>query len=108
MLYEVITNNRDGHHANYSDNFGVEGETDDPGIRAARAQRRRNLLATVLFSQGTPMLLAGDEMGNSQDGNNNAYAMDNSLSWLDWERADEDLIAFTARLIALRKRLALV
>ncbi|SFE74327.1 glycogen debranching protein GlgX [Roseivivax sediminis] len=95
--------NRDGHGANHSDNFGVEGPSDDPLIVAARAQRRRNMLATLLLSQGTPMLLAGDEFGNSQGGNNNAYCQDNEIGWLDWSAADEDLQDFTRRLIAFRK-----
>lgn len=94
--------NRDGHHANYGDNFGVEGETGDSIINAARRQRMRNLLATVFTSQGTPMLLAGDEMGNSQNGNNNAYCQDNATTWLDWEKADEDLIAFVSALSKVR------
>ncbi len=95
--------NRDGHGANHSDNFGVEGPTDDPAINAARAQRRRNLLATLLLSQGTPMLLAGDEFGNGQGGNNNAYCQDNEIGWLDWGAADRELMAFAKRLIGFRK-----
>jgi glycogen operon protein len=82
--------NRDGHSHNYSCNYGVEGDTDDPGILDARRRHRLNLLATLLFSQGTPMLLAGDEFGNSQQGNNNAYAQDNETGWLDWTGIDED------------------
>lgn len=95
--------NRDGHSNNLSDNLGVEGPSDDPGIRTARARRRRNLLATLLLAQGTPMLLAGDEFGNSQRGNNNAYCQDNTLGWVDWDAPDEDLLAFTRRMIALRR-----
>ena len=95
--------NRDGHDHNQSDNMGVEGPTEDPAINAARALRQRNMLATLLLSQGTPMLLAGDEIGNSQMGNNNAYAQDNEIGWIDWAHADHDLAAFTARLIAFRK-----
>ncbi|MBV7395063.1 glycogen debranching protein GlgX [Mameliella sediminis] len=95
--------NRDGHHSNYSDNLGEEGETRDETILAARRQRVRNMLATVLLSQGTPMILAGDEGGNSQGGNNNAYCQDNPISWLDWDTMDDDLIRFTAALIAFRK-----
>ena len=95
--------NRDGHHENYSDNFGVEGPTDDPKILAARARRVRAMLATLLLSQGTPMLLAGDEIGHSQGGNNNAYAQDNRTTWLDWSRGDAALIDFVARLTALRR-----
>ena len=95
--------NHDGHGANYSDNCGVEGETDDPKVLACRARRRRNLLATVFLSQGTPMLLAGDEIGNSQGGNNNAYCQDNAIGWVDWSRADAALLAFVRRLVALRR-----
>lgn len=95
--------NRDGHSENYSDNMGHEGETDDPQILAARALRRRNLMATLLLSQGTPMILAGDEMGHSQGGNNNAYGQDNAISWIDWSRADPEMLAFTRKLIAFRK-----
>jgi glycogen operon protein len=94
---------KDGHSEDFSANFGVEGPTDDPEILAARARRKRAMLATLLFSQGTPMLLAGDEMGNSQGGNNNAYNQDNKTAWLDWAGADDALITFTARLIAFRK-----
>ena len=94
--------NRDGHSHNMSGNFGVEGPTTDVQINALRGRVARALLATTLLSQGTPMLCAGDEMGRSQAGNNNAYCQDNEISWLDWSNADEDLIAFTARLISLR------
>ncbi|MGR3378334.1 glycogen debranching protein GlgX [Salipiger abyssi] len=95
--------NRDGHGENYSDNFGVEGPTDNEEILAARALRRRNMMATLLFSQGTPMILAGDELGNSQMGNNNAYAQDNEIGWIDWENADEEFMDFTRGLISFRK-----
>lgn len=95
--------NRDGHGDNASDNMGTEGPTDDPAILAARAQRRRNLLATVLFSQGTPMLLAGDELGNSQKGNNNAYCQDNEIGWIDWSQSDPAFLDFVRRLIAFRR-----
>ena len=95
---------RDGHNANYSDNLGVEGPTDDPKIRAIRARRKRNMLATLLLSQGTPMLLAGDELGNSQGGNNNAYCQDNAIGWIDWADVDEDLLAFVRRMIAFRRK----
>jgi glycogen operon protein len=95
--------NRDGHHQNHSDNLGVEGPTDDPAIRAARDLRRRNLLATLFLAQGVPMLLAGDELGNSQDGNNNAYAQDNPVGWVSWAGADAEFLAFVARLAALRR-----
>lgn len=95
--------NRDGHHCNFSDNFGVEGPSDDPVIRSARDRRVRNLLATAFLSQGTPMLRSGDELGQSKQGNNNAYCQDNGLSWIDWDSADIDLIHFTADLIRFRK-----
>jgi isoamylase len=94
--------NRDGHSDNHSDNLGVEGPTDDPDILANRALRKRNLMATLLLSQGMPMLLSGDEIGHSQGGNNNAYAQDNAVTWLDWSRADDALTGFVARLVALR------
>ncbi|ARE38531.1 Glycogen debranching enzyme [Rhodovulum sp. P5] len=94
---------RDGHNANYSDNMGVEGPTTDSAIRAARAQRRRNMMATLLLSQGTPMILAGDELGNSQQGNNNAYCQDNATSWIDWQAVDDAFLAFTAEMIAFRR-----
>ena len=96
--------NRDGHGENHSDNMGIEGPTKDKQIVAARALRRRNMMATLLLSQGTPMILGGDEIGHSQNGNNNAYAQDNGVTWIDWARADEAFRAFTARLIAFRKR----
>lgn len=96
--------NRDGHHDNCSDNMGEEGATTDPARAAARARRMRAMLATLFLSQGTPMLLAGDEMGRSQQGNNNAYAQDTALSWLDWAGADADLAGFVARLSTLRAR----
>ncbi len=98
--------NRDGTDDNASWNCGVEGPTDDPTVRALRKRQRRNMLATVLLSQGVPLLLAGDEFGQSQGGNNNAYAQDNETSWLHWPaiddegRADE---AFVQRLIAIRR-----
>jgi len=95
--------NRDGHHHNSSWNCGVEGETTDPTVRALRLRLQRALLATLLLSQGTPMLLAGDEIGHSQQGNNNAYCQDNVLSWLDWAGQDTDLLATTRRLLALRR-----
>jgi isoamylase len=98
--------NRDGHNANYAWNHGVEGPTDDPAIVKLRERTKRNLLATLLLSQGTPMLLGGDELGRTQNGNNNAYCQDNEISWLDWEgisERGEALTRFTRRLIALRK-----
>ena len=95
--------NLDGHDANYSSNCGFEGPTDNPDIRAERARRKRNLIATLLVSQGTPMLLAGDELGNGQSGNNNAYCQDNPLGWIDWDQADEDLSRFVSRMTGIRK-----
>jgi glycogen operon protein len=95
--------NADGHGHNVSDNFGVEGPTDDPAINAARALRRRNFLATLMLSQGTPMILGGDEIGHSQGGNNNAYAQDNEISWLNWAEGDTALTAFVQRLSKLRR-----
>ena len=97
--------NRDGHHENHSDNMGVEGPTKDAKVLAARGLRKRNLLATLLLSQGVPMLLAGDEIGHSQGGNNNAYAQDNDTSWIDWAARDGGLQAFVERLTALRRAL---
>jgi glycogen operon protein len=95
--------NRDGHHENHSDNMGVEGPSGDAKVRAARDLRKRNLLATVMLAQGVPMLLAGDEVGHSQGGNNNAYAQDNETTWIDWAKGDGRLAGFVARLIALRQ-----
>jgi len=100
--------NRDGHNENYSDNFGVEGATEDPAIVQSRKLRMRGLLATLLLAQGVPMLLAGDEMGNSQSGNNNAYAQDNELGWLDWSEPDRELLDYVRRLIDARRRLPLL
>ena len=98
-----LESNRDGHHSNFSDNCGVEGETGDPEVRAARNRRIRNMLATLFLSQGTPMLLAGDEVGNSQCGNNNAYCQDNEIGWLSWDQADGKLLEFVASLSAFRQ-----
>src|ERR1051326_1487620 len=98
--------NRDGHDPNFSWNGGVEGPSDGPAIVSLRDQQKRNLLATLLLSLGVPMLLAGDERGHSQQGNNNAYCQDNDISWLDWEHwddADRALQDFARRLIALRR-----
>ena len=100
--------NRDGHHENHSDNLGVEGPTTDTQVLAARALRKRNLLATLMVSQGVPMILAGDEIGHSQGGNNNAYAQDNETSWIDWATADEDLMRFAGRLVKLRQLLPIL
>ncbi len=98
--------NRDGNDDERSWNCGVEGETDDPGVRALRARQVRNFLATLAFSCGTPMIVAGDEMGHTQRGNNNAYCQDNEISWLDWELDDERraLLEFTRRVLAIRRR----
>jgi isoamylase len=98
-----LEDNRDGADDNRSWNCGVEGPTDDPAVNALRAKQRRNFLATLLLSQGVPMLLAGDELGRTQRGNNNAWCQDNELSWLDWDAADQALLAFTRRLIQLRR-----
>ncbi len=97
--------NRDGESNNNSWNCGVEGPTDDPQVNALRARQQRNLLATLLLSQGVPMIVAGDERGRTQGGNNNAYCQDNEISWLDWEldQEESDFLRFARRLIALRK-----
>jgi isoamylase len=94
---------RDGENHNRSWNCGAEGDTDDAGILALRAQQQRNFIATLLLSQGVTMLLSGDESGRTQHGNNNAYCQDNEISWTDWADVDEDLLEFTRRLIALRR-----
>ncbi len=98
--------NRDGENHNHSMNFGHEGPTNDPHIEALRLQQQKNFIATLLLSQGVPMLLAGDEMSRSQNGNNNAYCQDNELNWIDWKLCDEnqDLLNFTRKAIFLRKR----
>jgi isoamylase len=97
--------NRDGSTNNLSWNCGVEGPTDDPAIRELREQQKRNLIATLFLSQGVPMLLAGDEVSHTQDGNNNAYCQDNEISWLDWRWDDPKwrLLNFTKKMIRLRK-----
>jgi glycogen operon protein len=96
--------NRDGESHNRSWNCGAEGDTDDPAVLELRARQQRNLLATLLLSQGIPMLCHGDELGRTQRGNNNAYCQDNETSWVDWDLTEEQraLTAFTRRLIALR------
>ena len=91
--------NNDGHDNEGSWNCGVEGPTDDPEILALRSRQQRNFLATMILSQGVPMLLGGDEMGRTQHGNNNAYCHDNEISWYDWENIDHDLLSFTRQLI---------
>ncbi|SLN38695.1 glycogen debranching protein GlgX [Pseudooctadecabacter jejudonensis] len=95
--------NRDGHSNNHSDNMGVEGKTENKDILEARARRRRNMIASLMLSQGTPMLLAGDELGNSQGGNNNAYCQDNEIGWVNWSDADPDFVEFCKAAIAFRK-----
>jgi isoamylase len=95
--------NRDGTDDSRSWNCGVEGPTDDPAINALRARQQRNFLATLLLSQGVPMVLGGDEWGRSQAGNNNAWCQDNEVSWFDWDACDADLLAFAKQLIGLRR-----
>ncbi|GEJ55308.1 glycogen debranching protein GlgX [Anaeromyxobacter diazotrophicus] len=97
--------NRDGADDNASWNCGVEGDTDDPAVNALRDRQQRNLIATLLLGQGVPMLCAGDEMGKTQGGNNNAYCQDNELSWLDWALGPrrEALLGFTIRMLRLRR-----
>lgn len=95
--------NRDGTDANYSWNNGVEGPTRNETILAARRRDQRALLATLIFARGAPMLSMGAEFGQSQRGNNNAYAQDNAISWLAWDKADPNLLAFTKRALALRR-----
>ncbi len=95
--------NNDGEDHNRSWNHGAEGPTDDPEIRALRAREQRNLLATLLLSQGVPMLLHGDEHGRTQHGNNNTYAQDSEIAWMDWEDVDQPLTDFTAAVIKLRR-----
>jgi glycogen operon protein len=97
--------NRDGADNNLSWNCGVEGPTDDPAVKVLRNQQKRNLMATLLLSQGVPMLLAGDPIGHSQQGNNNAYCQDNEISWMNWNEgaAEQGLLTFVRRVIALRK-----
>ena len=99
-------NNRDGSSDNRSWNCGAEGPTDDPAINAFRQRQMRGMLGTLLFSQGTPMIVAGDEFARTQRGNNNAYCQDNEISWLDWNLAKQNQaqIAFVQRLIALRHK----
>jgi glycogen operon protein len=99
-----LEENRDGTEDNSSWNCGAEGETDDPAVNALRDRQQRNLLATLLVSQGVPMIAAGDEMGKTQGGNNNAYCQDNELSWIDWslDERRRALLGFTRRMIRLR------
>ena len=100
--------NRDGRDANFSWNNGTEGPTDDPAIRAARRRDQRALLATLLLARGLPMLAMGAEFGHSQGGNNNAYAQDNPISWLDWAAADAGLLDWTTRLVRIRREYAVL
>lgn len=97
--------NRDGHGENFSRNFGEEGQSHDPQILAQRQAAKRALLATALLAKGTPMLLAGDELGHSQQGNNNAYCQDNEMTWIDWSQQDQDLFAYCQAIIRLRKQI---
>jgi glycogen operon protein len=94
----------DGESHNRSWNCGVEGPTDDEGVRALRARQQRNVLATLLLSQGVPMILHGDELGRTQQGNNNTYAQDSELSWIDWSTADVPLSEFVAAVVQLRRQ----
>jgi isoamylase len=103
--------NRDGHSHNLSNNYGVEGATQDDEINKLRFRQMRNILATLFLSRGTPMLLAGDEFARTQNGNNNAYCQDNEISWIDWEGIDAErwnLAEFTRRMIALRRSLPML
>ncbi|MDO9597475.1 MAG: glycogen debranching protein GlgX [Azoarcus sp.] len=96
--------NRDGHHHNNSWNCGIEGPTESAEVETLRTRLQTALLATLLSAQGTPMLLAGDEIGHTQAGNNNAYCQDNEISWLDWEHADRELVDCVSRLLSLRHK----
>jgi glycogen operon protein len=96
--------NRDGESHNRSWNCGAEGPTNDPPVNALRNRQKRNFLSTLFLSQGIPMLLGGDEIGRTQKGNNNGYCQDNEISWFNWQSADHDLLAFTTKLIELRKQ----
>lgn len=100
-------NNADGHDHNLSDNLGCEGATEDEATNTARLRRAKGMLATLMLSQGVPMLLAGDEMGQSQQGNNNAYAQDNELSWINWQDPQQELIDAVANLAKIRTELNL-
>ncbi|RYZ24470.1 MAG: glycogen debranching enzyme GlgX [Chitinophagaceae bacterium] len=92
-------NNNDGESHNRSWNCGVEGPTDDPEVLKLRSRQQRNFMATLFLSQGVPMIIAGDELGRTQGGNNNAYCQDNEISWIDWEHQDRELVAFMQKLI---------
>ena len=93
---------RDGHSNNHSENMGVEGPSNDPDLEAARLQRKRNMFATLMLSQGTPMLLAGDELSNSQSGNNNVYCQDNELGWVNWPDETDPFLEFCQQAITFR------
>jgi glycogen operon protein len=95
--------NTDGTDDNRSWNCGVEGPTSDPDVLALRGRQRRAMLATLLLSFGIPLLLGGDEIGRTQQGNNNAYCQDNGITWFDWSGVDSGLLAFTRKLIAFRR-----
>ena len=99
-----LEESRDGHNENRSWNCSVEGETDDPAINQLRERQKRNFIATMMLSQGVPMIVGGDEIGRTQAGNNNAYCQDNALSWLDWNLTPQKklLLEFTQRMIRLR------
>ena len=99
--------NRDGSNDNHSNNCGHEGPTDDPAINALRRQLRKNQLACLLLAQGLPLILAGDEVGNSQNGNNNPYCQDNEIGWVNWDglgREGDDLTDFVGHVADLRRR----
>ncbi|HAE37337.1 MAG TPA: glycogen debranching enzyme GlgX [Candidatus Riflebacteria bacterium] len=100
-----LEDNRDGHNDNRSYNYGHEGETSNPHIKKLRQQQMRNLIATLLFSQGTPMLCGGDEICRTQHGNNNAYCQDNEISWLNWNLSEESrqMLEFTSKIISIRR-----
>jgi glycogen operon protein len=103
--------NRDGHSHNLSFNYGVEGPTDDAEVRELRFRHMRNVLATLLLSRGTPMILAGDEFARTQQGNNNAYCQDNEISWVNWEGIDPEqkcLAEFVQKLLAIRQALPML
>ena len=100
-----MEDNNDGDNNNFSQNFGIEGPTEDSVIQQLRSRQTKNLLATLLLSQGVPMLVAGDEFRRTQKGNNNAYCQDNDISWLDWSLANtnEAMLRFTSILIQFRR-----
>jgi glycogen operon protein len=99
-----LDDNNDGEGHNRSWNCGVEGPTDDPQVLALRRQQQRNFIATLFLSQGVPMICHGDELGRTQQGNNNGYCQDNDLTWIDWSQPDSELLTFTERMSALRRR----